>query len=76
MELVRYSSCHRIGGRALLRLVVRSGEKGEAVNTIKGWLERVYEDHGIGATLATVIVLVAIIVLFMYLDVNALEWLQ
>jgi hypothetical protein len=46
------------------------------MNTIKGWLEAIYNKDGIGWSLATVIVLVAIIVVFMYLDVNLLEWLQ
>lgn len=61
---------------AMLCLDVHSGLEEESMNTVKGWIERVYTDHGIGATLATVVVMVAVIVLFMYLDVNVLEWLQ
>lgn len=46
------------------------------METIKGWIAKIYADNGLWATVAVVVLIVALVVASNYLDVQILEWFK
>ena len=46
------------------------------METIKGWIAKVYADNGLWPTVAVLVLLAALVVAGNYLDVSLLEWLK
>jgi uncharacterized membrane protein len=46
------------------------------METIKGWIQKIYEDNGLWSTVAVVVLIVVLVVAGNYLDVSLLEWFK